>query len=515
MKRYLPLFIGVAFSFYGSAQTVYTYNLDHNNAAGVITDGGVFFNKEATSSPGYEIPQGSQTHPIYSMAFWYGGVDANGQLKLSAQKYQNFADQWRGPLSLAGDVELNGMLAYSLFSITRQEIEYHQSNYMNSGYTMPSNIGTWPAHGDLSLNQDYYLAPFIDADGDGSYNPENGDYPCIRGDEAVYLIMNDKGNIHASGGDPIGIEMHYMFYQFASNDDVNNTTFVYGKVINRGTQTLTDFKVSAFLDGDIGFYNDDYFGSDTTRSLMYFYNGDNYDDPSGGTSAYELAPPAAGIVSLTHAFESMGLVEDAAANAAAYWNAMNSLTYNSVTWTHPGSSTPVKFMYPDDPSNVNQANSEVAHANPPGDRKGLATIDFGTLTPSAVLEFDFAVLYNRAGTDNIENAVGIKTVADNVQAFFDATVLNDCVGSVVAINELAPVNFTIYPNPSNGEFTLAMGAQFSKAELEIFDISGRQVLETLKLTASETNIRLVQPTGVYLLHLTIDGQKSIKRIILE
>ena len=42
MKRYLPLFIGVAFSFYGSAQTVYTYNLDHNNAGAVITDGGVF-----------------------------------------------------------------------------------------------------------------------------------------------------------------------------------------------------------------------------------------------------------------------------------------------------------------------------------------------------------------------------------------------------------------------------------------------------------------------------------------
>lgn len=516
MRGHLTLLFGLAVSFFGSTQVVYDYTLGLNNADALITDGGVFFNDEAAGSPGFAIPSGSQLNTIFSMAFWYGGVDANGQLKLSAQQYENLADQFKGPLTLSGEIDASTQLIYSLYAVTQDEISFHLANYLNPGYVPLSNVVNWPAHGDVSINQDYYLAPFVDVDGDGNYNAMAGDYPCIRGDQAVFLIMNDKGNVHASGGDPLGIEMHYMFYEYdESFGDLANTIFVYGKVINRGTQTIQDFKTSVFMDGDIGYSGDDYFGSDSTRNLMYFYNGDNFDESAAGTAGYQMAPPAAGIVSLTHDFESMGFVEDAAVTASGYWNAMNAMTNNSVTWAHPGSFTPIKFMYPDDPSDPSQPYSEVAQGNPPGDRKGIATINFGTLTPSAVFEFDFAVLYNQEFVDNVDNAVGIKTVADNVQAFFDATVLNDCIGSVVAINELTPVEFSIFPNPSNGEFTLALDAQFSNAEVEIFDVTGRRVLETLKLTDSKTNIRLFESTGVYLLHLTIDGQKSIQRIILE
>lgn len=517
MKRYLPLFFGVAFSFFGSAQTVNDYTLGLNNADAVITDGGVFFNDEVPGLPGYEIPSGSQVHSIFAMGFWYGGVDANGQLKFSGQKYENLADQFKGPLSNDGAANppTSGTWTNALFPVTKEEILYHQANYMNPGYVVPPNIANWPAHGDVALNQDFYLAPFVDIIQDGTYDPTTGDYPCIRGDQAVYVIMNDKGGVHASGGDPIGIEMHYMFYEYTTADDVNNTTFVYGKVINRGTQTLNDFKISAFLDADIGFYGDDYFGSDSTRSLMYFYNGDNYDEPSASSAGYQMAPPAAGIVSLTHDFESMGFVEDAVASASAYWNAMNGKYFNGVPWSHPGSVTPVNFMYPDDLSDPNQTKTEMGYANAPGDRKGVATINFGTLTPSAVVEFDFAVLYNQDLINNIDNAIGLKAVADNVQGFFDATVMNDCIGSVVAINELTPVEFSIYPNPSNGEFTISLLNDFSEANINVYDISGRRVITQSKLTSKETIITINESTGVYFLHLLVDGQKSVKRILLE
>lgn len=517
MKTYLTLFFGTAFSVLGWTQTVNNFTLGLNNAAAVVNDGGVFFNNESVSTPGCEIPQGSQTHPIYAMAFWYAGIDANGQLKLSAQKYQNLTDQFKGPLSIDGSATSTNSWNNALFPVTKDEILYHQTNFSNLGYVTPQSILNWPAHGDVSLNQDFYLAPFIDIDQNGLYEPSNGDYPCIRGDQAVYVIMNDKGGIHtSSGGDAIGIEMHYLFYEYLTVDDINNTTFVYGKVINRGTQTLNDFKVSAYLDGDVGFYGDDYFGSDSSRNLMYFYNADNYDDPSNGVAGYQLSPPSAGILSLTHDFESIGLVEDQVSTAPAYWNAMNAKSANGMFWTHPNSSNPVNFMYPSDPSNVSQANSEVAHANPPGERKGVATIDFGTLTPNTAVEFDMAVVYSRGGLNNIENAVGIKSVADNVQAFFDSTTQNDCIQTNTApVSELTPIDFAIYPNPSNGELTLSLGSQFSNADVEIFDISGRSVLETLKLTSPETTIRLIQPSGVYIVHLNLDGQKSIKRILLE
>ena len=46
----------------------------------------------------------------------------------------------------------------------------------------PSNdvlnrIYSWPAHGDVSQYQDYYLAPYKDVDSDGKYDPMKGDYP--------------------------------------------------------------------------------------------------------------------------------------------------------------------------------------------------------------------------------------------------------------------------------------------------------------------------------------------------
>ena len=91
------------------------------------------------------------------------------------------------------------------------------------GYAYPSYFDEYPAHGNPGLNQDYYLAPFLDFDGDGSYNPAAGDYPwfdflqeidCgnrrredlvpLYGDQNYYWILNDKGNVHSeSQGEPM------------------------------------------------------------------------------------------------------------------------------------------------------------------------------------------------------------------------------------------------------------------------------------------------------------------------
>ena len=75
------------------------------------------------------------------------------------------------------------------------------------------------------MGQDYFLAPYYDRDGDGNYNPDNGDNPwyddilgrddikcgfdrriSLYGDETHWWVFNDKGNIHTeTNGDPIGM----------------------------------------------------------------------------------------------------------------------------------------------------------------------------------------------------------------------------------------------------------------------------------------------------------------------
>ena len=133
---------------------------------------------------------------------------------------------------------------------------------------MPAYFRDYPAHGSTDLNQDYYLAPFQDYDGDGFYSPELGDYPwydflqeidCknrkredlvpLYGDRNFYWIFNDKGNVHSeSQGEPIGMEIRAQSFAFSTNDEINNMTFCNYVLVNQGTQTLTNTYFAQWVD---------------------------------------------------------------------------------------------------------------------------------------------------------------------------------------------------------------------------------------------------------------------------
>ena len=51
-----------------------------------------------------------------------------------------------------------------------------------------------------TINFDKDLAPFVDVDNDGNYNPLNGDYPKIKGNQSIWWVMNDNGNRKGFGG---------------------------------------------------------------------------------------------------------------------------------------------------------------------------------------------------------------------------------------------------------------------------------------------------------------------------
>ena len=67
-----------------------------------------------------------------------------------------------------------------------------------------------------------------------------GDYPAIKGDQAIWWIMNDLNQGHMeSQADPLGIELHGMAYAYNSNNTaVNNTIFMEYTIINRSAREL-------------------------------------------------------------------------------------------------------------------------------------------------------------------------------------------------------------------------------------------------------------------------------------
>ena len=326
------------------------YIMEFNDVRALIEQGGSMFQNRQNGVAAYEVPKGSNRFAIFAGALWMGGTDVNGQLKLAALRYRAGNDFWPGPLSVTpgtgnynplfpvGDgairdfgeanIDPDQCIAYDQFYTIRKAevIRFNIWWECQAGITTecddvqaPSNeelnrIYNWPAHGDVSKGQDYFLAPYYDRDQDGNYNPDNGDHPwyddilgrddiqcgfdrriSLFGDETHWWVFNDKGNIHTeTNGDPIGMEIRAQAFSFATNDEVNKMTFYNYELINRGTQTLYDTYFAQYLDADVGNYADDYAGCDVSRGLGYMYNGDLNDENDGGKLGYGDNPPAIG-----------------------------------------------------------------------------------------------------------------------------------------------------------------------------------------------------------------------------
>ena len=314
----------------GCAPPTTTTYLELNNVRAMIHTAGNLWQIPGQNYSQYEVPKNSGVMALFTSALWLGGTDINNQLKLAALRYRNGQDYWTGPLSqIYAETSYETCNKYDKHFVTTQDMVREFSAWYEAGladqsngtstqtqlfpnYQVPEIIKDWPAHGDVSLGQDYYLAPFFDFNSDGNYNYLDGDYPwydikknkqcsvdrtvSLYGDQNFWWVMNDKGNIHTeTGADPIGMEIRAQAFAFASNDEVNNMTFYNYELINRGTQTLYNTYFGFFTDGALGDPYDDYTGCDVNRGLGYYYNGDNFDGDNSGYKGYGYSPPAVGV----------------------------------------------------------------------------------------------------------------------------------------------------------------------------------------------------------------------------
>ncbi|MFT5845313.1 MAG: hypothetical protein ACI8QW_001189, partial [Saprospiraceae bacterium] len=306
--------------------------MQYNNVRALIETGGSMWQDRSTGRAFYRIPAEGNVSVIYAGALWLGGYSPDQQLKLAAVTFRAEGnDFWPGPLTIDGNAEIEPEVCeeYDRFFLTeRQWSEQHRAWFdcqndplcnplveFPNGYVVPSEFYEYPAHGNTSLSQDYYLAPFYDYDGDGNYDPDSGDYPwydltgdvdCANksredtiplfGDQNYWWVFNDKGNIHTeTNGEAIGMEIRAQAFAFATNDEINNMTFYNYVMINRGTTSLNDTYFGQWVDADLGNPQDDFVGCDVTRGLGYCYNGDNFDEGTDASTGYGENPPAVGV----------------------------------------------------------------------------------------------------------------------------------------------------------------------------------------------------------------------------
>jgi len=319
-----------------------TETLDINNARVTYNNWGTEWHRVSLGLGGYEIPIGSGATSVFSGRFIFGGVDENDSLRLNVHRFGlPYEEQSLRP----GPVTLNNLGNYvmpencqpydHIFKISRTQVVIHRLYFQmleenggvpptappfENGYQIPADILDWPAHTELIPGQTHYMAPFFESDccggTPGIYEPHLGDYPAFKfddnaaifdceqhllGDQILWWIFND------SQGDsvvpvnpffqilkPLGIEVHNLAYAFISNDQLNNTTFLRRNIINRSYHNFIETYHGQMVDVDIGGADDDLFGSDVQRGMVYFFNGDTNDESQGGAIGYGNTPPAVG-----------------------------------------------------------------------------------------------------------------------------------------------------------------------------------------------------------------------------
>ncbi len=453
----------------------------NNVRARLLTGGDVWWNSRDGRYVVPKVPAGQpEVSSIFAGAVWLGGVDPAGNLKVAAQTYgrsSGRADFWPGPLDpITGTVEKTTCAQWDrFFRVTGEEIDEHLRNYEASikegkpydSRTIPRNVRGWPARGNQFFfdihrfelpNTSQGLAGFWDRDGDGLYEPDEGDYPIIeiRGcpepqypDEMIFWIYNDAGNIHSeSRGDPIQMEVQVQAFSYATNDQINDMTFQRYKLINRAIESIDSMFFAMWVDPDLGCYTDDYVGCDTLRSLGFVYNSDAVDGSTGcnceqGVNTYCEEVPILGVDyfrgPLNENFEEIGMssftyynnrgIGGAPPGTTDPNNAQEYYNYLSGSWRDGSPFTfgddayqdgaPVKYAFPGNPARSNEWSMCSQRTDPNLDRRTIQASGPFRLDPGAVNELIIGVVWVPKQLYPCPDIKALQFADDIAQALFD------------------------------------------------------------------------------------------------
>lgn len=468
--------------------------LNGNSVSALINDEGRLFQNLEHASAGYEFPAGSGNNLIFSGGFWFGGTNQNGDLKIMNQLFGLEREYYRGPISVTDDyLDTSYIYAYEsgIWTVKKSEIIYHIDNFNQPGYVASDVILKWPGNGNPAIGVAAQLAPYIDVNNNGIYEPNLGDYPCIKGDMASYQIFHENHQQAYNSGSKVGAEIHIMVYQIQSNNFIDSTTFIDVKAINRGQNSFNDFKATVFMDPDIGFAEDDYIGSAPSKNLVYAYNGDNFDEGGNGAPGYAANPPAVGIMSLNKDFEyswyfyraDLGIPATSGPSSPAdYWNYMNGKWLDGTDWTYHGNgyggTVTTQHIMDGNPylgTGWTELNVDGnGTPNSMGDRRFFVTSIEETFNPGDTLIYNYAIIVNRQG-DHLENVQGLIDYADSVQNYFDAN-NTDCTSNINLglSEELQNGKLNIYPNPASEQINIVW-EDLSVKEINITSYDGSLV----------------------------------------
>lgn len=576
-----PIVTDTAFIYIFVAQKSFEMlNLNNINARiGLNT----IFNNVVDGFSGFEVPKGSGRNTLFAANSWATGkyndtIYANVETFGAITQPNNPISNLSGPISnsYAGfDFHLKWD---RVWKVTKTDLQYHFSNWQNAGYQPPQVFLDWPAHGDTTNGQAFYLAPFIDQNNDGVYNPFDGDYPKIKGQQAIYFIRNDSRIPRTQH--PMRSEIHGLAYAYdcPSDSAINHTVFLDLTIYNRSNRDYDSTYIGLFADFDLGNQSDDRMACDVDRSTFYVYNGDPMDEDNAGVLGYGTFIPYQGVTYLKgvkqdndgidNAFgiapyetingtgfgdgnidnEHWGMEHFLPFDASSAPNGFNGsptsdqdyFHYQSGRWKDStvfvyggnghisgGGTVPTKYLLPGNSDSYFYGTSGIVTTpwsgsfNFGSDIRGEGSSGPFTLVANGSAEITVAFVFGRDYTTpgNFAGLPVLQERVDSIRSYYLDDFQSVCGGTLTAVREQVSKNvakkITLYPNPFNNQFTVEYALENKTAVLTIYNLMGVKVAEQI-LTSPKTTVDLSDTAnGIYFAVITEGNTKTHQKIVKQ
>lgn len=489
--------------------------LDINNVNLTVSPNGFHYEN-------IKYPNSTDFRPIFMLEPWMADYTNQETKRVSGNtEYYYGADFVSGPLVDHYSSEYEAKY-YRTWKTSKEEIQNHISNWSYSDYQIPESILNWPSQETIYNGLIYEGADYVDANENNIYDPENGDYPKISGDEAILYIVNDGrfSNLYGPPSDSLCVDIYTLVYAFnrPNSEYFNNTFFIKYKVINKSTINYEDYKIGLFSKNKYANY--DYTGPsklfvacDKQLNTFYSYPGFNI-TPIDSYSPNK--PPITLYSVLNHNLDKFTEVVSVAGgidfdnySSRKKYHYLNGTWDESLWYPYPcwSLNAPIDYVYPDHPMDFGGDNYlSNQDCNTKSDAEMLGTTGSHILSSGESMTFEYAIqfyYYPESGyAESIDGALA--NVADLIQCYQNDSIPGG--GSFTGVNEQmkkTDAEVFIYPNPARTTLYIQTDLNSFKT-YRIYSLHG-QLLEESNF---EKEISIQQlPQGFYFLQLISENGK--------
>lgn len=519
----------------------------HDVVAQVFNTGFLFYDATGTvETRRYNVPKDGNAALVYGAGIWLSGTIRD--TLTSSVAYWGHQDFRPGPLDDDGIPTSDCSRFNRVWSVTLEDLTaYEEDEIATDDITSwPTGLGA-PTRGVDGEEIDLSHLPFEDRL-DRVIDLDAGERPYLRGAQTHWWVVNDKTDSRAHPDNPpMGVEIGVTAFVFDVPGALGRSTFFEYDIRKPTGPVIEDAYIGMYSDVDLGYFDDDFLGSDSLLGLAYIYNAEETD------GIFDPVPPAVGIDFLRGPFSHLDGIDnngDGTIDEPGERQPMGAarLPVNTRTdpvtvrnyflgrmawgdpmvsygrgWMSGGSDHPwTRWQFWGDPGEYwSELNIDgQGSANLPSDRRmvtGAGPVMLGPDNPQEL----FITYITSFGDDHIDSVRKLKVDSRFLQGLADNGTLDEFTGPAPEppVPDDRPLSAALYPVPASTVATLRYHLPNPQdVRVEVYDLLGRRVDQQTGSSDQGTQSLTLDVSGwapgIYVAHIRIGVRSFFERLVV-